>query len=249
MRDKQRWRSVSKNHKIRLTLMCVLFLVALVDVIIQDLKGTFAYFDQFIKPIVLLLQFSSVRAQFTGIFYDMAKNIWYVILSIYIYVAVFALGGYCLFKLSMEGFIYYQMLILITTANFPDVMLPAYNEHRITFIFFLVYLLIGLYFLLNMLISIMFDNYKRFLVIRVVQRSRSRVQAISGYFDRVDVEKTKTLSMSQAKVFFQNIFDLDYSDAKDRVTFRKIMKQLDPDNQKIVYRDDVREFFESPNFL
>ena len=126
----------------------------------------------------------------------MAKNIWYIILSIYIYIGVFALIGYCLFKFSLEGFIYfpttgeayYQMLILMTTANFPDVMLPAYNEHRYTSLFFIVYLLIGLYFLLNMLISIMFDNYKMFLVARVVQRSRSRVSVILGYFDRVDTE-------------------------------------------------------------
>ena len=53
------------------------------------------------------------------------------------------------------------MMILLTTANFPNIMLPSYNSHRVYALFFLGYLIIGLYFLQNILLAIVFDNYKK----------------------------------------------------------------------------------------
>ena len=61
----------------------------------------------------------------------------------------------------MEGFLYfenvsisyYNMLILLTTANFPDVMLPAYNVNFFWAIYFISFLILGLYALLNLLLA------------------------------------------------------------------------------------------------
>lgn len=67
------------------------------------------------------------------------------------------------------------MLILLTTANFPDVMLPAYNAHRVYSLYFIGYLIIGLYFLQNILLAIVFDNYKKRITERVGDRTETRV--------------------------------------------------------------------------
>ena len=48
---------------------------------------------------------------------------------------------------------YYNMLILLTTANFPDVMLPAYNVSFFWCIYFVSFLILGLYALLNLLLA------------------------------------------------------------------------------------------------
>ena len=48
---------------------------------------------------------------------------------------------------------YYSMLILITTANFPDVMLPAYYVSYFWCIYFVSFLILGLYALLNLLLA------------------------------------------------------------------------------------------------
>ena len=40
------------------------------------------------------------------------------------------------------------MLILLTTSNFPDVMLPAYKRSRWSVVFFSGYLVVGNWFLL-----------------------------------------------------------------------------------------------------
>jgi two pore calcium channel protein len=52
------------------------------------------------------------------------------------------------------------MLILLTTANFPDVMLPAYYENYFYMAFFVIYLLVGLFFLMNLLLASVFIKFK-----------------------------------------------------------------------------------------
>ncbi|EQC40820.1 hypothetical protein SDRG_01888 [Saprolegnia diclina VS20] len=54
----------------------------------------------------------------------------------------------------------WQMLILLTTANFPDVMLPAYNKSRWQATFFIFFLCFGLFFLLNVILAQIFSNYQ-----------------------------------------------------------------------------------------
>ena len=41
-----------------------------------------------------------------------------------------------------------QLFILTTTANYPDVMMPAFRCNRLSALFFVVFIVIGAYFLL-----------------------------------------------------------------------------------------------------
>ena len=54
---------------------------------------------------------------------------------------------------------YFNMLVLLTTANFPDVMLPAYNVNYFNSFFFITYLGIGLYFLFNILLANVYNQF------------------------------------------------------------------------------------------
>ena len=52
-------------------------------------------------------------------------------------------------------------LILLTSGNFPSVMLPAYRRHWLTCIFFIVFLLIGHFVLLQLTIAVVFHFFQR----------------------------------------------------------------------------------------
>ena len=49
---------------------------------------------------------------------------------------------------------------MITTANFPDMMLPAYGFWRFYGVVFVIYLLIGLFLSMNLLLGLIYTKFK-----------------------------------------------------------------------------------------
>ncbi|XP_025789419.1 two pore calcium channel protein 1 [Puma concolor] len=52
-----------------------------------------------------------------------------------------------------------SLFVLLTTANFPDVMMPSYSRNPWSCVFFIVYLSIELYFIMNLLLAVVFDTF------------------------------------------------------------------------------------------
>ena len=55
---------------------------------------------------------------------------------------------------------FFEMMVLMTTSNFPDVMLPAYQRNRVYSLFFVIYLLVGMFIILNLMLAIIYSNFK-----------------------------------------------------------------------------------------
>ena len=103
---------------------------------------------------------------------------------------------------------------MLTTANFPDIMLPSYQASYYYTIFFVVYLILGLYLLLNILLANVFSMYKRRLEQKLEARSEKRANRLGKHFDRYDQNLKGYLSLTEAKKFFKHCFDLSYTNKK-----------------------------------
>nr|XP_045614492.1 two pore channel protein 1-like isoform X1 [Procambarus clarkii] len=74
------------------------------------------------------------------------------------------------FTTFQQGFV--SLYVLLTTANFPDVMMPAYAKNRCSAAFFILFLAVNLYFLMNLMLAVVFvvfsdiekDKFRKLLV-------------------------------------------------------------------------------------
>jgi hypothetical protein len=54
----------------------------------------------------------------------------------------------------------WTLWICITTANYPDVMMPSYNENRLSAIFFVSFMIISFFFLMNLILATVVNECK-----------------------------------------------------------------------------------------
>lgn len=81
----------------------------------------------------------------------------YSVLGFYMFGPTDTKPGSPYFQSFLLSFI--NLFVLLTTANYPDVMMPSYQKHWYAFIFFFTYIMISLYFLMNLLLAVVYDAF------------------------------------------------------------------------------------------
>uniref|UniRef100_A0A6Q2XRX4 Ion transport domain-containing protein n=1 Tax=Esox lucius TaxID=8010 RepID=A0A6Q2XRX4_ESOLU len=123
-----------------------------------------------------LLQNSSLMKKSLKCIKRTLPGITSVILLVILHLCLFTIFGMLLFakrEEDMERELYFKnlsqsltsLLVLLTTANNPDVMTPAYTLHRGFSIFFILFSGFGTYFLMNLLTAIIYNQFRGYLVV------------------------------------------------------------------------------------
>lgn len=155
------------RHKRTTVKMCVLLLQFVEAFVVLIRQTSHMRVTRALRPIFLVdcRYCGAVRRNLRQIFQSLPSFIDILLLLLF-FMVIFAILGFCLFSTntadpyfnSLENSLV-SLFVLLTTANFPDVMMPAYSKNRWSCIFFIVYLSIELYFIMNLLLAVVFDTF------------------------------------------------------------------------------------------
>ncbi|XP_075555699.1 uncharacterized protein LOC142588108 isoform X3 [Dermacentor variabilis] len=127
------------------------------------------------------------------------KEIIYALILLFMSIALFSLLALKLFQRRSLFYpdgrpyfkdyfdIYFSLYVLITTANNPDVMMPAYNDNSLFALFFVVYTLICLYIFMNIILAVIYYNYRENLKVEVQNMVGVKRDNLSRAFDLLKV--------------------------------------------------------------
>lgn len=155
------------RHKRTMVKTSVLLLQFVEAIVVLVRQTSHMRVTRALRPIFLVdcRYCGAVRRNLRQIFQSLPPFIDILLLLLF-FMVIFAILGFCLFSTNaadpyfntLENSLV-SLFVLLTTANFPDVMMPAYSKNRWSCIFFIVYLSIELYFVMNLLLAVVFDTF------------------------------------------------------------------------------------------
>ena len=160
------------------------------------------------------------------------------------YVFYFAWMGNRLFSGTIEGVEYFSglndsfffMFVLLTTSNYPDVMLPSYAQGRHFAFFYVTYLIVGLFLFMNLLLAIFYSTYQEQVDKSLDQFRESRNTYLITLYRKYDENKDEKIDKQGVKQLTKEIHSLinglDEKSEQFEMTelqFNQVFRLLDKD--------------------
>ncbi|CAF1473352.1 unnamed protein product [Adineta steineri] len=77
----------------------------------------------------------------------------------------------------------FQLLVLYSTANNPDVMTPAYSDNRLNVLFFIIFVIIGIYWIQNIITAVVYRAFRGYFLNSIINSQLRRRLAIRASFE------------------------------------------------------------------
>lgn len=150
-----------------------------------------------IRPLILITMSHRLRAGFSSLLRALPRFA-DGLLTLAILITVYAVLGLLLFVGTAEAEEYFKsfedgclsLIILLTTANFPDVMMPIYSQIRLSSLFFVSFLMIGQLLVMNLVFASVYQHYRQEIAERAIEYSTKRKMAFQAAFHLLPAEQS-----------------------------------------------------------
>jgi len=221
-----------------------LILICIIDIILSLCLDYFPLINFFCRGILIILLIKSQRQMWAvviKIFYQ-TRVLTFLILCIMIF---FGIVGYFLFGAKSEDFknvpiSVYSLFILLSTCNFPDVMLGTFSDtNKFPFFYFLLYLAINYFILFTLLKTLYYSKFFDSLK----ERARKAIEKIYKEFHKKidddiieeddneqlfneEQEENEEIDEKNNTINDKFIRNISLSDPEESQTFNKLLFNL-----------------------
>ncbi|KAL4620409.1 hypothetical protein ACB092_06G151900 [Castanea dentata] len=248
------WKSLLNRLKVALLLIWV------ADILVYALylsSGGFDYLPfriaPYIRVVFFMLNFRELRA-----------TIFLLAGMLSTYLNVLALGllfllfsswlAYVMFEDTQQGktvftsygTTLYQMFVLFTTSNNPDVWIPAYKASRWFVLFFVLYVLLGVYFVTSLILAVVYDSFKDQLAKQVSVMDSTRRRILKKAFNLIDKNNHGFLDKEQCIRLFEELNKYRTLPDISREEFELIFDELDDSHD---FKINLNEFSDLCNAI
>jgi CRP-like cAMP-binding protein len=132
------------------------------------------------------------------------------------------------------------LFVLLSAANFPEVIWPAYAVHHGYGLFFIVFIVVGMFFVLNLLTAILYDAYRAYQGSLIKADGARERRSIDSAFTVLDVHDAGVLTYDVFRVFAMSL----------RTSFQEyqvsaMFRLMDVDSDGVIDRDELAEILDA----
>lgn len=161
----------TKTAIVRSGIISLTLLVLLIEnVLIIHYDYTRHFIHELLSFLILIVFIRSLRESWKRIILVVMDSM-AIMVIIAAYLTFYSLLGFTLFANDtyLDPALYFDdipstvfnIYVLFTTSNFPDILFPYWKVNNLTALFFIGFLLIGLYMLLNFMLAVFYNSYKQ----------------------------------------------------------------------------------------
>ncbi|CAG5119818.1 unnamed protein product [Candidula unifasciata] len=129
----------------------------------------------------------------------------------------------------------WDLYVLVTTSNSPDVMMPAYDRNSWSALFFVVYVIICLYIFMSIVLATVYNNYKKNLKNEVKEAVFLKRKKLARAFDLLKVHRGKEEIITHS--CWKKLMGIILPDRSAAYT-DLLMKILDRNNKNVLDKKD-----------
>ncbi|KAJ8532104.1 hypothetical protein K7X08_012027 [Anisodus acutangulus] len=133
----------------------------------------------------------------------------------------------------------YQMFLLFTASNHPNVWIPAYKDSRWYCLFFILYVVLSTYVVVNLILAGVYGSFIHELEKQVAEKDRMRGMILKKAFSLIDNTNNGFIGKDQCFILFKELNKYRTIPEIPRDDFELIFNELDDNGD---FKIDLDEF-------